>query len=110
MLFLLFFSSDDDGDDERCKREWIQELKQMCRYGGLIDAHTHTQASSTVEGVQAKNWKSLLPSFQHQKLCKIMQNNTSFLVSLLKTKDKVAKQKIAFLSFPPWAFCLFCVC
>ncbi len=41
---------------------------------------------------------------------KIMQNNTSFLVSLLKTKDKVAKQKIAFLSFPPWAFCLFCVC
>jgi hypothetical protein len=44
MLFLLFFLlSDDDGDDERCKREWTQVLKQMCRYGGLIDAHTGEQ-------------------------------------------------------------------
>jgi hypothetical protein len=75
MLFLLFFSSDDDGDDERCKREWIQELKQMCRYGGLIDAHTHRRAAllKVLKQRIGRVYYQVFSIKNYAKLCKIIQ-------------------------------------
>jgi hypothetical protein len=66
----------------------------------------HTQASSTVEGAQAKNWKSTVPSFQHKNYVKQYKLSGKSL----EDKGPSPKKKFAFLSFPPWAFCLFFVC
>ncbi len=70
---------------------------------GLIDAHTGKQHCWRCS---SKELEEFTTKFSALKLCEIIQ---AFCKSL-EDEGPSPKKKFAFVSFPPWAFCLFCVC